>query len=92
MRLEVVGRQLEAWEIPLGSSWRCLDALLEASWKLPEPPWMPLASRRGLLGALGIDLRSKILGPKNLRFEEDKRLTTKESKRLGSNTPQGTAN
>ena len=79
MRLEAVGRQLEAWEIPLESSWRCLDPpkpplescwrrlggsnassgeLLEVSWKLPEPTWMPLASLRGLLGALGIVLEA----------------------------------
>ena len=76
MRLEVVGRQLEAWEIPLGgvlmppklpleSCWRRLGGsnassgeLLEASWKLPEPTWMPLASLRGLLGALGIVLEA----------------------------------
>ena len=37
-------------------------------------------------------LRSKILGPKNLRFEEDKRLTREEAKHWGSNTPLGTAN
>ena len=46
MRLEAVGRQLEAWEIPLESSWRCLDVpeaafgeLLEASWRLQCLLW-----------------------------------------------------
>ena len=79
MMLEAVGRQLEAWEMPLESSWRCLDApeaafgeLLEASWRLqcllwrapgsvleaPRATWMPLASLRGLLGALGIILQA----------------------------------
>ena len=49
MILEAVGRQLEAWEMPLGSSWRCLDAskassgeLLEASWRLQGLLWRAL--------------------------------------------------
>ena len=34
MMLEVVGRQLEAWEMPLESSWRCLDASKASSGEL----------------------------------------------------------
>ena len=49
---------LESFWRRLGSSNASSGELLEASWKLPEPPWMPLASRRGLLGALGIVLEA----------------------------------
>ena len=57
---------------PLESCWRRLGGsnassgeLLEASWKLPEPTWRPLASLRrsgdrpgGVLGALGAVLKA----------------------------------
>ena len=70
-RLEVAGHQLEAWKAPLESSWRLLGGskaspgeLMEALWRLPEPPWRHLETLEGVLGALGAVLEAswEVLG------------------------------
>ena len=56
MRLEIVGRQLEAWDTLLESSWRRLEGqLLEAYWKLQSQLWRALG---GVLEAPGAILEA----------------------------------